>query len=456
MNVTFVNPSASGYLTVYPPDAALPITSNLNWTAGQAPAPNAVTVRLSADGRVGFYNFAGTVDLIADVVGYYEPSTAGLAGPPGPTGATGATGATGPTGPAGPTGATGTNGRTVLSGYGKPEPSVGVNGDFYIDLEKWAIFGPKDHGAWPEPTELVGPQGPVGPAGPTGDPGPLPAHVIWVASSGGDFTTVTAALSSITDNSSTNRYVIKVAPGTYIEPSSVTLKNYVDLEGSGQDVTTLTCLVCGYASPLSDGPNATLRALGPLTSEVRHIAISNPGYSAYSYAIYTSNVVAGSVSFLDVAAYATGASNTATGLFNWGSAPALQHVVVVAAGPAYATGIWNSGPSNGSSPTMNDVTVTATAGVGFIGEGVDNVLPSSVMMNNMTVTASTTGVVTLASASVTVRNSVISGATASMRNSTGGTAKVANCILSGPLSGAGTFTGSYGNVTPAFVPVPNP
>lgn len=119
MNVTFVNPTSSSYLTVFPPDVQRPLASNLNWVAGQAPAPNAVTSQLSADGHVGFYNMAGTVDVIADLVGYYETAdsgaagaagaegSAGSAGGVGPTGATGPAGAVGPAGPAGPEGPTG-------------------------------------------------------------------------------------------------------------------------------------------------------------------------------------------------------------------------------------------------------------------------------------------------------------------------------------------------------------
>ena len=45
-----------------------------------------------------------------------------------------------------------------------------------------------------------------------------PAQVVWVAKSGGDFTSVALALASITDNSAARPYLIKVAPGTYEEP----------------------------------------------------------------------------------------------------------------------------------------------------------------------------------------------------------------------------------------------
>ena len=71
LNVVVVNPSAPSYLTVFPADAGRPLASNLNWVAGQAPTPNAVLADLSADGRIAFYNLAGTVDIAVDVNGYF-------------------------------------------------------------------------------------------------------------------------------------------------------------------------------------------------------------------------------------------------------------------------------------------------------------------------------------------------------------------------------------------------
>jgi hypothetical protein len=72
MNVTVVNGTASSYLTVFPADVPKPLASSLNWTAGQAATPNQVTSLLSADGRVSFFNFAGSVNVLVDVVGYLE------------------------------------------------------------------------------------------------------------------------------------------------------------------------------------------------------------------------------------------------------------------------------------------------------------------------------------------------------------------------------------------------
>ncbi len=72
MNVTAVNPSQPGHITVYPDGQPLPNVSNLNFDTGQT-VPNLVTVPV-VNGKVDLRNNAGTVDLIADVTGYYSDS----------------------------------------------------------------------------------------------------------------------------------------------------------------------------------------------------------------------------------------------------------------------------------------------------------------------------------------------------------------------------------------------
>lgn len=71
MNVTVTDASSGGYVTVYPDGTATPNVSNLNFTAG-ATVPNVVVAGLGADGVVDLKNSsAGTVDLVADLEGYY-------------------------------------------------------------------------------------------------------------------------------------------------------------------------------------------------------------------------------------------------------------------------------------------------------------------------------------------------------------------------------------------------
>jgi hypothetical protein len=111
MNVTAVSPTAASYLSIYPSDSARPLVSSLNYEPGKGPTPNGVTVALSADGQVAFYNNAGSVDLIADVVGYYVAAAgAGTPGTPGAKGDKGDQGLKGDKGDKGDTGQTGTPG----------------------------------------------------------------------------------------------------------------------------------------------------------------------------------------------------------------------------------------------------------------------------------------------------------------------------------------------------------
>jgi hypothetical protein len=70
LNTTATNTTAAGFLTVWPGGALLPTASNLDFVAGQT-VPNLVITKVSVDGLVNIYNFAGNTDVIGDVVGYY-------------------------------------------------------------------------------------------------------------------------------------------------------------------------------------------------------------------------------------------------------------------------------------------------------------------------------------------------------------------------------------------------
>jgi hypothetical protein len=77
MNVTVTQPKAAGVLTVYPGTGTPPTTSNLNFSAGET-VPNLVTAQLS-DGKVSFRNTSkGTVQVIADLNGFYGPGGYGF------------------------------------------------------------------------------------------------------------------------------------------------------------------------------------------------------------------------------------------------------------------------------------------------------------------------------------------------------------------------------------------
>ena len=91
------------------------------------------------------------------------PSGVLLVGPTGAAGAAGAAGATGSNGTNGTNGTNGVNGRTILSGGNAPSSGNGIDGDFYIDILTYQIYGPKLSGIWPTPPiNLVGPTGASG------------------------------------------------------------------------------------------------------------------------------------------------------------------------------------------------------------------------------------------------------------------------------------------------------
>ena len=60
---------------------------------------------------------------------------------------------------------------TILNGRGAPKTSTGVDGDFFIDISTFTIYGPKKNGRWPVGISLRGPQGVEGKVGERGSTG---------------------------------------------------------------------------------------------------------------------------------------------------------------------------------------------------------------------------------------------------------------------------------------------
>lgn len=75
LNVTVTSPSTTSYLSVFPAGESPPNASNLNYIAGQT-VPNLVIVKLGTGGHVGLFNEAGTVHVLADVVGWFPTGAA--------------------------------------------------------------------------------------------------------------------------------------------------------------------------------------------------------------------------------------------------------------------------------------------------------------------------------------------------------------------------------------------
>ena len=92
-------------------------------------------------------------------------------------------------------------------------------------------------------------------------------NMVVVAKSGGDYTSIQAALDAITDASEINGYLVWVAPGVYIE--QVTMKPYVDIEGAGE-LTTVVSYGGSYAP-------FTGTLVGADNAELRFLTVKNTG-----------------------------------------------------------------------------------------------------------------------------------------------------------------------------------
>jgi hypothetical protein len=73
VNVTVVNPTAEGHLTLYPAGSSLPGASTINFRSGIVRANNAI-LTLGVSGQVSVFNgmASGSTDFVLDVSGWFE------------------------------------------------------------------------------------------------------------------------------------------------------------------------------------------------------------------------------------------------------------------------------------------------------------------------------------------------------------------------------------------------
>jgi len=79
LNVTVTQPTAEGYLTMYPVGSPRPLAANVNFTPAKT-VPNLVVVKVGTNGRVAMFNSNGATHVIYDVAGYYLEGAGGNAG----------------------------------------------------------------------------------------------------------------------------------------------------------------------------------------------------------------------------------------------------------------------------------------------------------------------------------------------------------------------------------------
>lgn len=182
------------------------------------------------------------------------------------------------------------------------------------------------------------------------DPTPL-KNIVTVAKSGGDFTDPVAAVDSITNASSTNPYLIVIGPGVYTLTETLVMQEYVNIAGSGQEVTKLT----GAISTGNSDTSSTLVS-GASNAALTDLTVENTGDNLYTYAIY-----------------------------NDSASPRLERLTAIASGSGASTSNY-AVKNSGASPKMIDVTATSSGGA--ITGGVLNVVSSAPTMINIAATGS--------------------------------------------------------------------
>jgi hypothetical protein len=158
------------------------------------------------------------------------------------------------------------------------------------------------------------------------------ANVVTVAAAGGDFTSVAAALASISDSSDSNRYLVRVMPGVYTETQLVEVKEYVHLQGSGPNATVII-------SARSDGSPGNSAATVDLHDNglVSDITIRNVGTGTFGIALYSELTSRGAV-VDNVVAEATGAGGIGHYAAYWNDANATIRNSTLYAGGAVGFG----------------------------------------------------------------------------------------------------------------------
>jgi len=281
--------------------------------------------------------------------------------------------------------------------------------------------------------------------------------IIFVSPKPGDTPTTagTALLNlvnGITDNSETNPYLIKVGPGIYdLGTGSLQMKEYVDIEGSGENTTVITGHIDNQNSGVVKGANNTeIRFLTVQnTGGDWAIAISNASASpkitnvtasgsggTHNYGVYNTSSPPRMTNVTASASGGSGSSNLA--VYNYSSSPTMTNVTASASGGTYNYGVYNYS----SPPTMTNVTASGSGGT--YSYGVFN-YSSYPTITNVTASASggtnNYGVYSTGTGIIMIHNSVIIGSTNTLWNGTNTTTRVANTKLSGgPVSNSGTLT----------------
>ncbi len=184
-------------------------------------------------------------------------------------------------------------------------------------------------------------------------------NVIVVAMSGGDYSSVQAAIDSVTDAAADNSYLVWVAPGVYVE--QVSMQPYVHLQGAGQEATVISSTASSSVFPPTQATLVLTRNVG-----LRDLTVGNSGTGTRNVALLatagtTQTLVAG----VTARAQGGGTLNYAVYLTGSGTGVTLQDVTALAENGSYRNyGLVNSG---GAAATLRGGSFTGRGGTNALG-----------------------------------------------------------------------------------------
>lgn len=104
-------------------------------------------------------------------------------------------------------------------------------------------------------------------------------NIVTVAKANGMFTDPVAAVNSITDASADNPYLVVIGPGVYTLTHTLVMKPWVDITGSGENVTRLVGAISGGDSASSSMVQTASHAV------LSNMSIKNTGGDDYSIGV---------------------------------------------------------------------------------------------------------------------------------------------------------------------------
>ena len=153
----------------------------------------------------------------------------------------------------------------------------------------------------------------------------------------------------------TTPYVLKIEPGVYdLGSQAFPMRSFVDVEGSGEGVTTITSTAySGGATP------GTGTVVGADNAELRFLTVANTSGNGNAVALYDS-LVSPRITRVTLSATASGTAN-GYGVWDSSSSPTLDNVSIAVDGTAAGSATADVGiDASSSSPTVRDTTILVT------------------------------------------------------------------------------------------------